>query len=237
MASTIYAVEIGADVTTAHTYREAVATVTKAHPTASVVVDSADGTAKAWAGDVLVATIRADLASRDVRRFLDDAGAAGDESAVEICKAALAGDRRAEWKVADMIDDARGRACERGHDWDVDAYGSAVCTRCGAVACDHKDCKAVATVDTRNGERGHARCAKHAAAEYAPRRVVDYRTGETLRGPASEALVRASAATPAGAVDAYRDELGEWQHVAEQDADHYRRNLHVDVRTVYVEAD
>jgi hypothetical protein len=77
--------------------------------------------------------------------------------------------------------------------------------------------------------------------EEAPRRsgtgadVYDYQSGEQLAGSASPDLTaRSRAAGPTGAVPAYRDERGVWQYVQPQDQEHYRRNLGISVRTVFV---
>lgn len=68
-------------------------------------------------------------------------------------------------------------------------------------------------------------------------KVISYDTGNQLEGAASDALVRESAeAEPTGAVSAYLDD-GTWHYVAADQADHHRKNLHVNVVTVYVEAD
>ena len=68
------------------------------------------------------------------------------------------------------------------------------------------------------------------------RRAVAYETGARIEGTPSPELVRESnAAAPTGAVPAYRDENGVWQYVEPSQVEHYRRNLRVEVVTVYVE--
>lgn len=68
-------------------------------------------------------------------------------------------------------------------------------------------------------------------------KVMSYNDASTLRGTASDELVRESeSASPTGAVSAYRDQAGVWQYVSPSQVDHYRRQLSEDVVTVYVVA-
>ncbi len=77
------------------------------------------------------------------------------------------------------------------------------------------------------------------AIEIAKRTVCDYKSGDRLKGAASEELVEASdeetQRTGTGAVLAYRDDDGIWQHVPCDQEDFYRRTRGEDVVTVYVE--
>ena len=70
------------------------------------------------------------------------------------------------------------------------------------------------------------------------RHVYDYTTGNVLPGRVSAELTRASRQVPhTGVVAAYRDERGIWQYVPDQDVEHFRKNLRLDVQNVYVDED
>lgn len=65
--------------------------------------------------------------------------------------------------------------------------------------------------------------------------VHNYDTGSELDGAPSAELVSASeSVADTGAVPAYRDEHGVWQYVRPDEVEHCRRNLRLDVITVYV---
>ena len=66
--------------------------------------------------------------------------------------------------------------------------------------------------------------------------VMDYETGSTLSGEASEELIAASREehSGTGAVAAYCDDDGVWQHVPDSQVSAYERRGEA-VRTVYVE--
>lgn len=67
------------------------------------------------------------------------------------------------------------------------------------------------------------------------RRVTDYDTGSRVHGTASAELVEQSeAASPTGAVPAYRDDAGVWQYVQPSQVEQTRR-LGYEVQTVFVE--
>jgi hypothetical protein len=65
-------------------------------------------------------------------------------------------------------------------------------------------------------------------------RVCDM-SGSILPGRPSTELIKQSDAVDTGAVSAYLDVGGTWRFVNESEVEHYRRNLHEAVITVYVE--
>lgn len=66
--------------------------------------------------------------------------------------------------------------------------------------------------------------------------VMDYQTGRELDGVASEELLEASRgeASGTGAVAAYLDDDGTWQHVSDSEVSRHERLGHA-VTTVYVQ--
>jgi hypothetical protein len=101
------------------------------------------------------------------------------------------------------------------------------------------DAEQVAICDraSTGDEPSRVECARVIAAARAMASVMDYQTGAEMDGTASAELIEASLAehSGTGAVAAYRDEHGVWQHVPESQESFFRDQRGEDVRTVYVQ--